>query len=657
MSPSAAPTSRKTCPKCGQAFGGSALYCPNDGTALETPVVGSEAEVDPYLGTTIAGDVQIRALAGSGAMGNVYRAHQMSMERDVAVKILRPEVSGNAQVVQRFHREAKIASKLQHPHVVEIYFTGQLPDGALFIVMEFLEGQSLASALDASGGAIPIERAVSIALQICDAVGEGHARGIVHRDLKPENVMLVRRGENQDFAKVLDFGIAKASLHDQSHQTQAGLIFGTAKYISPEGAAGHGVGAPGDVYAIATIVYQMLAGVTPFDGEATVGILLKHIHDPPPELRSHPRAAQVPDPIARLVMENLAKDPALRAPNGRAFGAALATAAHSADVAAPRLSYAALGVMAPSVVPVPSRMAVAPTLDDSAGVVAPIVRNSTEPFVPPTTSSAPPERRSEPARPSSEPPAARPAERPHPGRTWLLVLLAFLLGGALVGLGLQFFHGRADAERAAYVAKTRHALADSRYVSPPGDNVRDLVVAGLRRWPSDPDLLQLRSTASIELVTRSMVEEKAGDVAGARELARQATELDPTDHIAALRLKDCDDTLKLASSDAGAASGPARVVFDAEPATVAPGQRVEITARVLPGSLGPKAKASGAKLTLYDHLDPKNGTPMTITESSPLHYKGTWSPPRAGNYDLVFTVTVDTTNLRAQREVGVVGAE
>ena len=434
------------------------------------------------------------------------------------------------------------------------------------------------------------------------------------------------------------------------------LIFGTAKYISPEGAAGHGVAAPGDVYAIATMVYQMLAGVTPFDGEATVGILLKHIHDPPPELRSHPHAAYVPDAIARIVMENLAKDPSLRAPNGRAFGAALATAAHSADVAAPRLSYAALGVMAPSMVPVPSRIAVAPTLDDSAGVVAPtIARNSTEPLVPITSSSPPAERAS--AAPRSGAPAGPDRQTTHAGRTWLLVLLAFLLGGALVGLGLQFAHGRADAERAAYVAKTRHALADSRYVSPPGDNVRDLVVKGLERWPADPDLLQLRSTASIELVTRSMVEEKAGDVAGARELARQATELDPTDHIAALRLKDCDDTLKLSASDAGAASGPPRVVFDAEPATVAPGQRVEITARVVPGALGPKAKATGAKLTLYDHLDPKNGTPMTLTEVSALHYKGTWSPPRAGNYDLVFTVAVDATNLRAQREVGVVGAE
>lgn len=190
MVASAAPMSRKKCPKCGSAFGGSAAFCPNDGTALDELVSTPEAEADPYLGTTIGGDVEIRSLAGSGAMGHVYRAHQTSMERDVAVKILRAEVSGNAQVVQRFHREAKIASKLQHPHVVEIYFTGQLPDGALFIVMEFLEGQSLATALEKAGGTMPVDRALSIALQVCDAVGEGHARGIVHRDLKPENVML-----------------------------------------------------------------------------------------------------------------------------------------------------------------------------------------------------------------------------------------------------------------------------------------------------------------------------------------------------------------------------------------------------------------------------------------------------------------------------------
>src|SRR5689334_23473001 len=117
-------------------------------------------------------------------MGKVYRAHQRGIDRDVAVKILHRELSGNTALVQRFQREAKIASKLQHPHVVDVYLAGQLPDGALYIVMEYLDGLSLAAALSSSNDVFSLERTIPIALQICDAVGEGHSRGIVHRDLK-----------------------------------------------------------------------------------------------------------------------------------------------------------------------------------------------------------------------------------------------------------------------------------------------------------------------------------------------------------------------------------------------------------------------------------------------------------------------------------------
>src|SRR5262249_10993097 len=156
--------------------------------------------------------VEIKSIAGRGAMGRVYRAHQRVTDRDVAVKILHRELSSNPQLVARFHREAKIASKLSHPHVVEAFTAGQLDDGSLYLAMEFRDGRSLADALQEGGGSFEAPHALSIALQICDAVGEGHARGIVHRDLKPENVMLVRRGEVADWVKVLDFGIAKVSL-------------------------------------------------------------------------------------------------------------------------------------------------------------------------------------------------------------------------------------------------------------------------------------------------------------------------------------------------------------------------------------------------------------------------------------------------------------
>ena len=324
----------KLCPSCGTRYRVDALFCPTDGAPLQNAATSSGPDVDPYIQKEILGHIRIKQLAGIGAMGRVYRAFQTGIDRDVAVKILHRELSANQQLVARFHREAKVASRLSHANVVHAYLTGQLPDGSMYIVMEYLDGLSLQSALAAVGGAMPLPRALHIALQICDATGEAHAQGIVHRDIKPENVMLVRRAEDPDYVKVLDFGIARLNWGDQSMATAAGLIFGTARYISPEGAQGEQVGPTGDVYAVATLAYQMLAGRTPFEGESAVSLLVQQIHDPPPQLRSIPRAAYVPEPIAQLIMKNLGKNPSERSPDARAFGRALLDAARASGLSA-----------------------------------------------------------------------------------------------------------------------------------------------------------------------------------------------------------------------------------------------------------------------------------------------------------------------------------
>lgn len=341
-----AATMPKFCPACRERFPPDALFCPNDGTPLLSAPKFDPSEAasdpDPYLGREISGHIEVKQLAGVGAMGRVYRAFQKGIDRDVAVKILHRELSANPQLVSRFHREAKVASRLQHPNVVHVHLAGQLPDGALYIVMEFLDGMSLQSALNASNGAMPLPRALHVALQLCDAVGEAHVQGIVHRDLKPENVMLVKRGQDTDYVKVLDFGIARLSWGEQSMATAAGLIFGTARYISPEGAQGEAVGPAGDVYAIATLLFQMLAGRTPFEGDQAVGLLIQQIHDTPPQLQSIPRAAYVPDPVAAVIMQNLAKSPHARAPDARALARSILEAARmsglsSDDFAPPSL--------------------------------------------------------------------------------------------------------------------------------------------------------------------------------------------------------------------------------------------------------------------------------------------------------------------------------
>jgi serine/threonine protein kinase len=311
----------KACPSCRSRYSADALFCALDGSPLATSpaAMAALAASDPYIGHEIVGPIEIRQLVGLGGMGRVYRGFQKGIDRDVAVKILHRELSANPTVVARFHREAKVASRLAHPNVVHVLLTGQLLDGAMYMVMEYLDGMSLQSALAASGGAMPLPRALHVALALCDAAGEAHAQGIVHRDLKPENVMLVRRGDDPDFVKVLDFGIARINWGDPS-TTAAGLIFGTARYISPEGAQGETVGPPGDVYSIATLLYQMLSGRTPFEGDQAVALLVHQIHDPPLPLKSIARAAYVPDPIAAVVMNNLAKRPEQRAQNARDFG-------------------------------------------------------------------------------------------------------------------------------------------------------------------------------------------------------------------------------------------------------------------------------------------------------------------------------------------------
>jgi serine/threonine protein kinase len=319
----------KACPSCGARFPADALFCALDGSPLTASpvVIAAAATIDPYLGREILGHIEIRQLVGIGSMGRVYRAFQRGIDRDVAVKILHRELSSNAALVARFDREAKVASRLAHPNVVHVLLVGQLPDGAMYIVMEYLDGMSLQSALAASDGALPLPRALHIALQLSDAVGEGHAQGIVHRDLKPENVMLVRRADDPDFVKVLDFGVARMHWGEPSMATAAGLIFGTARYISPEGAQGETVGPQGDVYSIATMVYQMLS-------DQAVALLVQQIHDPPPPIDRIPRASYVPEPIAAVIMRNLSKRPGDRAEDGRAFARTLLEAAVSSGLSA-----------------------------------------------------------------------------------------------------------------------------------------------------------------------------------------------------------------------------------------------------------------------------------------------------------------------------------
>lgn len=623
------------CPQCGVAFN-DATFCPQDGARLEA----REPSDDPYLGLVLSGDIEILSAAGAGAMGRVFRARQRSIDRDVAVKILHRELSGNAQLVRRFHREAKIASKLRHPHVVDVHMVGELPDGSLYIVMEYLDGRSLADTL-AQDGPLPLGRAIGIALQVSGAIGEGHAVGIVHRDLKPENVMLVNRGTINDWVKVLDFGIARVEIGDQSMETAAGGVLGTARYISPEGAAGAPVGPPGDVYAIATMLYQMLAGRTPFDAVAPLGLLVKHVHEAPPPLRSF--FPDVPEEVERVIMANLAKAPEQRAPNGRAFGALMAQATGSHGTPEP----------ARSSVPRERVSEHGPTFHDSshppgtlAAVRAAAPTMSTLPLPAPTPLPAP-----APATVRS-PPIAH--EHVHPPRRLWALGVAFVLGLALAA-AVAVPVVRGDRERAAYLEHARRVLADGHYTQPPGDNVKELVAAGLVRWPDDGSLAQLRSSAEQELVTMAMAAHGAGDVVGARDLAEDAYQLDPTDNSARYARAQASDAYKEVMANVAGRGGAPRLVFES-PSTARVGDAIEMRCTISPGAAGPQAKITGVRLTVFPNGRSEGGSAVALSNPGPMQVVASTTMAAEGSYDVTFEATVDGTIVRAMRDLDVIPA-
>jgi serine/threonine-protein kinase len=246
--------------------------------------------MDSLIGITVDhGRYEIVKLIGEGGMGRVFQARQISMNRMVALKLLRAQLATDDHLLARFQQEAHAVSKLRHPNTITMYDYGKTEDGYLFIAMELLGGRSLASILSAEKRLEP-KRMLHIMEQVTSAVAEAHQFGIVHRDLKPENIQIDRVANDPDFAKVLDFGIAKMVHGDtdgaeqRKTLTMAGAVFGTPHYMSPEQGHGQECDTRTDLYSLGVILYEMLSGEKPFTDANPMAIIYKHRHSPIPRL-------------------------------------------------------------------------------------------------------------------------------------------------------------------------------------------------------------------------------------------------------------------------------------------------------------------------------------------------------------------------------------
>jgi serine/threonine protein kinase len=282
---------------------------------------------DPFIGRDILnGQFQILQKIGSGGMGSVYKAVQPAMNRMVGVKILHPKLTNRKDLASRFRREARAMSHLTHPNTVKVFLYGELEDGSLYIVMEFLDGKNLNQVVRGEG-ALPMERALAILIQVCGALDEAHRVGIIHRDLKPENIFLTQQGGMKDFAKVLDFGLAKVTEREMRPGslilTQEGMVFGTPEFMSPEQAQGKVLTASSDIYSLAVILYEVLTGKLPFEAKTAMEYIQLHVTAKPIALSERVADKTFPPLLDQIIARALAKNPEERFVTAADFGSAM----------------------------------------------------------------------------------------------------------------------------------------------------------------------------------------------------------------------------------------------------------------------------------------------------------------------------------------------
>jgi len=317
----------RVCPRCRAQYPADERFCIKDGNVLV-----EQLEID-RIGTTV-GNYHLDQILGRGGMGTVYSGEHIYIKKQVAVKVLHAQFAKFEEAIHRFLREARAASSIQHPNIVDVTDFGPMPDGGVYFVMEYLDGTSLEDLIEHEH-ALPLHRALNIANQIALALAAAHEKNIVHRDLKPENIMLTRKpgrrevirqvsAEDQptgefivekeemyDFVKILDFGIAKVLTPDElkTEQTMAGAVFGTPEYMSPEAARGAAVDYRADIYSLGVILFDMITGRPPFEAPAAAEVLAMHISNEAPSARQVAPQLEITEAADLLIQRCMRKDP------------------------------------------------------------------------------------------------------------------------------------------------------------------------------------------------------------------------------------------------------------------------------------------------------------------------------------------------------------
>jgi eukaryotic-like serine/threonine-protein kinase len=306
------------CPTCQKQFEGELDLCPEDGVAL---YVVPESAAERHVGRVLDGRWRLETLVGEGAMGAVYRAVQNRTGQVAAIKIIQARSFDETELVSRFFREAQVLSSLQHPHIVKLLDFGQDADTELFfIAMELLQGLPLSEA----AADLSLAEIVGVMEQLADALAQTHAQGIVHRDLKPENLFVNRLRGGGVHLTVLDFGIAKIDEGQMAKLTATGSIQGTPHYMAPEQIQGKGVSALTDIYSLGCILYELLAGREPFEGETVMAVLLQHLHGSAAPLTTTWNRPEPPHPeLIALTQSLMAREPTERPPDALSVHAAL----------------------------------------------------------------------------------------------------------------------------------------------------------------------------------------------------------------------------------------------------------------------------------------------------------------------------------------------